>query len=178
MTMPTFTFDTYTLRPAAGVIDLIRAAAWMDEDVWHRGQFKPEFWLEQSAAVNCFVLEDAKGPIFFFRTQRTYTEPVNGYREWPVEIYIQFAPGASIARLRTAVALTVGFAWMQRRLGALGYDAVYFSSSNPRLIEFAQKRLGFVVAAQTMAGTRLKAYLERRADGEAESSTAEQASIQ
>lgn len=175
--MPTFKFDKYTLRPAEGEADLALAAAWMEADRWHRGQFKPEFWLEQSATVNSFVLEDEAGPIFFFKTRLPELRAPVGPKG--VDLYIQFEPmdvlaGAPV-RWRTMVALEKGFAWLKKKLGGVGYDSVYFESKNPKLIEFCERRLGFVVDAATERGTRLKAYMEAGgSDGEAESQNAQQ----
>jgi hypothetical protein len=169
--MPSFQFDGYTLRPAVGDVDRALAAAWMAADRWHAGLFAPEFWLEQSALVNSFVLEDAQGPIFFFRTCLACRSGggdgpgFGGFSIYKgVEVFIQFAPmsrGTFI--LRTATALERGFAWLKKRLGGLGYDAVYFTSRNPQLIEFAERRLEFIGTAQPDGSTRLKAYLTRAA---------------
>lgn len=171
MKMPSFQFDKYTLRPAAGEIDLALATAWMAADRWHRGQFAPGFWLEQAATVNSFVLEDKDGPIFFFQTREAGT---------CLEIFIQFdsfdvfAGGAPV-RFRTILALTKGLEWLKKNLGGAGWDSVYFTSKNPQLIEFCERRLGFVVDGATEQGTRLKAYMERGgSDGKAESQDAQQ----
>jgi hypothetical protein len=163
MTMPTFHFDRYTLRPAEGEADRALAAQWMEQDVWHRGQFTPEFWLEQSAAANSFVLEDEIGPVFFFKTQLEGHRVVPKQEKVGVDLFIQFSPGGGLNRLRTLQGLDRGMKWMRRRLGGLGYDAVFFTTKNPQLAVFAERRLGFVVDSESETGTRLKAYLERAA---------------
>lgn len=162
MQMPSFKFDKYTLRPAC-MGDLPLAAAWIEADKWHRGQFVPEFWLEQSAEVNSFVLEDVRGPIFFFQTRLMSATKVDLFIQFPPKL-----PGLPLMP-RTALALMAGFEWLQKKLGALGYDSVYFTSKNPQLIEFCQRLLGFVVEGTNEQGTRLKAYLEHGGtDGEAD----------
>lgn len=169
--MPTFKFDKYTMRPAEGEWDLKLVKDWIFSDPWHRGRFEPEWWLEQSATVNSFVLEDDGGPILFFQTRLMSATKV--------DLFIQFSPkmpGLSFMP-RTPHALTVAFAWFAKKLGALKYDSVYFTSKNPQLIEFCERRLGFVVDGVSEQGTRLKAYLEHEggSNGEAERSSTESA---
>jgi hypothetical protein len=40
-------------------------------------------------------------------------------------------------------ALSRGFAWLEKRLSAVGVKAVYFNSKNLRMIRFALVKLGF-----------------------------------
>jgi hypothetical protein len=134
--MPSFRFAGFTLRPAIDS-DILLADYWVSADPEHRLTTKATFWIEQSATANSFLLEDRDGAVFFFKIVD------EGNRT--LAIHIQFGPDNS-AQMRTRImdGLTTGFAWLQKRLMAMGYEAVYFNSNNPGLIYFSQKRLGFV----------------------------------
>ena len=66
MSLPTFTFDHYTLRPAI-VADLPMAKRWNDADPDHKDRTPALFWITQTNETNSFVLEDAQGVVFFSR---------------------------------------------------------------------------------------------------------------
>jgi hypothetical protein len=154
--MPTFHFGNYSLRPAQ-ISDLPNAAAWTKADADHCGNTLPMFWIRQQIGINCFVLDDGEGDVFFFRMVR-YQNATE------VEVHIQFAPEEIVSRQRTMTALTIGFAWLEARLHSLGFRLLYFYSRNQNLIYFCQKRLGF-----TWDGRRLeRAITDRKVtDGEA-----------
>jgi hypothetical protein len=132
---PSFRFGGFLLR-ATTVSDLHLAATWVYADPDHRKTTEPEFWLEQTADANSFLLEDSAGPVFFFKLEKV---------DDAMAIYIQFGPEQTTAnRSRTMAGLTEGFAWLEKRLADVGVRRVYFHSRNPTLIYFSQKRLGFV----------------------------------
>lgn len=146
-----FVFDRYVLR-AALPTDVGLAAAWMEMDPFHRGNFAVEFWIEQvSGRVVSFVLQEVnEGPVFFFRLEMLQKKTV--------EIYIQFAPaiesapGAQYARsqhMRTMRALKVGWEWLKKRLTGLGYGVVSFRSVNPALVMFFYRQ-GFEHSGDTL----------------------------
>jgi hypothetical protein len=158
--MPSFRFDGFTLRPAIDS-DLLLAGYWVSADPDHRLTTKAIFWIEQSATSNSFLLEDQDGAVFFFKIVD------EGNRT--LAIHIQFGPdNTAQMRARIMNGLTMGFAWLQKRLMAMGYEAVYFNSNNPSLIYFSQKRLGFVWDG--------KKLIRRIDDGKAECEKTQRAS--
>lgn len=132
--MPVFQFHGFKLRPTR-THDYGLARLWTQLDPDHRHKTLPEFWLTQGATTNSFVLEDAFGPVFFFRMD------LEGET---ICIHIQFPPDDRATRRRLMQGMSIGFAWLEKRLGALGYKTVYFNSSNQTLISFCGKRFGFV----------------------------------
>src|ERR1017187_9315607 len=135
-------FDGYTLR-AATEADLPLAREWNAADpdhAWEGGQER--YWIEQKAGVESYVLEDALGPVFFFK-QILIDGP--SFEHFEVEVSIQFAPllQGEQWQLRTMTALSKGFAWLEERLSGAGVKAVYFNSKNLRMIRFALIKLGF-----------------------------------
>lgn len=131
--MPTFRFQGYTLRPALSC-DYGLARLWTQIDPDHQHKTLPEFWLTQGATVNSFVLEDSFGPLFFFRMDVEAEQ---------VAIHIQFPPDDRATRRRLMQGMSIGFTWLEKRLGLMGFQTVYFNSNNPRLIAFCSKRFGF-----------------------------------
>ena len=95
--------------------------------------------------LRALILEMQASYVHFLKAQYRRAPPVMAQDESP------------------AKALERGFAWLKKRLGGLGYDAVYFTSRNPQLIEFAERRLEFTGTAQADGSIRLKAYLMRAA---------------
>lgn len=184
---PEFRFQGFLLRPAIDD-DLLLAAEWTCADPDHMGKVQPDFWIKNSTSINSFVLEDSIGAIFFFRIdqQRELKYPATGLprgAEAPgddimsrssipdtvmvCEVHIQFPPHDQRGmRLRTMQGMAIGFDWLKNILGQNGYEAVYFTSKNQRLIDFATQRLGFFTESVTAGETRLKAYLERGYDTE------------
>lgn len=135
--MPSFQFGEYNLRPAVER-DLPLAQAWNSADPdhgWELGQER--YWIENTKTVNSFVLEDAQGPVFFFRAIRL------AGADW-IEISLQFDRQAQPAPLwRMMNGMTAGLRWLEKMLPANGVNAIYFSSKSERLIRFAIARLGF-----------------------------------
>ena len=149
-----FQIEGFTLRLAT-TADAALARAWCEADrehAWEAGQ--ENYWIEQKPGrVECSVLEDAMGPVFFFKIQRDYRSA-----GLAVEVSIQFAPDGGCARLRTMQALSKGFAWLEKRLGEGGVNAVYFNSKNRRLIQFALLRLGFKEVANEYEPSRVLGF--------------------
>lgn len=143
----TFCFDGFTLRPTGGT-DFILAEKWTMADPAHRDTTSAWFWLEQTAGVESYLLEDRFGPVFFFKMMR---RPGNR-----IELHLQFSPCArgvsrqADQRSRTMRALTVGMKWIEKILSYQQIDELFFVSENPNLSRFTEKRLGF-----TRDGNRL-----------------------
>jgi len=166
--------ESYLLRPAgngAHLEDLELAVRWTAADPDHAGRVEPGFWLEQRLGRDSYMLEDAGGPLFFFKLHWWYrapeeqamhpvdgallpsliTLPWNGM-ERLVEIHIQFAPrtqrNGSVVQVteldaRVAAALNDGVVWLERALQPARVQRIFFDSSSERLIQFCTKRLGF-----------------------------------
>lgn len=134
-----FAFDGYRLRPAADQ-DRALAQQWIDADPDHAGRMGGPYWTEQSAGVDCHVLEDQAGvPLFFFRIERV------------ARVHIQFGPAASAAdRERNRLALDRGMRWLAMAIGAAGYLEMIFSSSSKLLRRFTTGKLGFNPAPDTL----------------------------
>lgn len=145
---PEYTFDGFTLRMTRAA-DRERAQAWADADPEHAWEAaQPGYWTECLPGVECWVLEDAVGTVFFLRMLRVATAIQVSQNSFAhpggrVEISIQFAPGERGAKLRTLQGLSRGMQWLEKRLRERGVDAVYFNSKNLRLIHLACARLGF-----------------------------------
>ena len=165
---PSFKFAGFTLRGAVQD-DLDLAMAWTIADEDHKHNTLPDFWIENNLIANSFLLLDAIGPVFFFKMVRLKAGRLNSLfpAERAVEIHIQFPPHDQRGgRLRTMQGLAIGFDWLKKILGEQGFDAVYFTSKNQRLISFCVERLGFFQDGITGDQQRLKAFLERRYDSE------------
>ena len=170
--LPTFEFNGFTLRVATAD-DLPLAQAWTDADPDHRGM-DAHFWIEQKPGTNSMMLEDAIGPIFFFKMERVVPPGAAGI-EMPLrsestvqinlgralELHIQFAPGDHGLKLRTMQGLSKGMGWLEKNLAEQGYDALFFTSKNPRLITFCECRLEFTAISWANGETRLKRYITR-----------------
>lgn len=132
-----FTFGSeFTLRTTEET-DFALAQEWNAADPWHRHTTQPEFWLDNNAGADSYLLEDAIGPVFFFKLMQT-NQPAE------LEMHIQFSPDKGPGMgLRTIRGLVTGFAWLERRLSGLGYEAVYFDSKSPTLINFCKSHLRF-----------------------------------
>lgn len=129
---PVYHFHGYTLRPATSE-DILMSTAWTAADPWHANTTNPEFWLDQSPGIESYILEDAEGPVFFFRMTRA------------VRLDIQFPPEPpeGDTRKRVRDGLREGFGWLAAVLALSGVHEVIFKSENPELIRSAEKRLGF-----------------------------------
>ena len=149
--LPTFEFSGFTLRVATED-DLPLAQAWTDADPDHRGM-DAAFWIEQKPGTNSMMLEDTIGPIFFFKMIKATARDL--------ELHIQFAPGDHGLKLRTMQGLSKGMGWLEKNLAEQGYDALFFTSKNPRLITFCECRLEFTAISRANGETRLKRYITR-----------------
>jgi hypothetical protein len=129
----TYHFREYTLRPATEA-DRDLATTWTAADPWHANTTPPDFWLDQAIGLESYILEDAEGPVFFFRMTRA------------VRLDIQFPPEDPHDDMRKRVrdGLREGFGWLAAVLALSGVHQVIFKSENPELIRSAEKRLGFV----------------------------------
>ena len=124
----TYTFGPYQLRPATPEDEeLARAATAADPE--HAGIISPTFWLEQDRGVDCYVLTDAEGPVFFFRMQRV------------ARLFIQFMPGVTPARNRKV--LTEGMGWLDVALRAASVTELIFDSTSRLLRLFVSGKLQF-----------------------------------
>jgi hypothetical protein len=136
----TFTFDYFVLRPALRS-DLETADAWNYADSAHRNG-DPAFWLEQGPNVESYVLEDTFGPVFFFKMERRNASEI--------ELHVQFPPmgetvlAQAMLRHRVMKGLIHGFKWLEKVLSFRKMTRLIFTSTNPYLIKFCERRLGFV----------------------------------
>ena len=149
--LPTFEFSGFTLRVATAD-DLPLAQAWTDADPDHRGM-DAGFWIEQKPGTNSMILEDALGPIFFFKMAKC--GPLS------LELHIQFSPGDRGLKLRTMQGLSKGMAWLEKNLAEQGYDALFFTSKSPHLIAFCECRLEFTAISLKNGEALLKRYITR-----------------
>jgi hypothetical protein len=159
----TLQFKGYTLRPA-GPADLDLATAWTAADPDHAGQIGPQFWLEQQLGVDCVLVSDGKGPVFFFKavmlvykrrrgplplqlvglSEQTITEVSPIPEKVAAQVFIQFMPCMTEEdRERTREALIQGMEWLEPVLEQGGAEEIFFDSRNKKLIAFCVKRLGF-----------------------------------
>lgn len=130
-----FNFGIYTLRPTTEA-DMANAVKWTAADTDHAERTRPEFWLEWTVHRESYVLEDELGPIFFFKVHRLSLKAV--------ELHIQFPPAdTQHERIRIQQALVHGFQWLEGMLKAAHIEEVSFDSTSTRLVQFAEKRLGF-----------------------------------
>jgi hypothetical protein len=136
----TFVFNGFTLRPASSG-DRVLAILWNGADLEHRVTTQPDFWLEQSADCESYVLADQFGAVFFFKMQRHSREQI--------ELHIQFPPacpqvtGELLRKRRVMRGLMLGLQWIEKALGGRGVSELLFKSHNESLISFCVKHLGF-----------------------------------
>jgi hypothetical protein len=152
--LPTYRFDGYTFRPATPA-DLPLARRWNAADPEHAWEMQyPEFWIEQNAQANSYVLEDQWGIVFFVKSIRHMVAEV--------EITLQFdRQRRAVSEQRAALGLIAGIAWLKKALPMNGFRAVYFISKNQKLIAFAENRLGFIED-----GARYVCALETKEEGD------------
>jgi hypothetical protein len=111
-------------------------------DTDHAGRVEPEFWLEQSAATDSYLLNDPEGAVFFFRIDLLPKGSEDG--EPAAKLHIQFFPAnTSEEKMRIAEALTEGLRWLLPMLRYSGVKEACLDSASPRLIAFCVRRLGF-----------------------------------
>lgn len=134
--MPTYQFDGYTFRPARES-DLALARAWNAADRDHKWEAQyPAYWIEQNEMINSYVLDDARGTIFFMKSIR--------HLRGEIEITLQFDRRYSrVSVMRLVRAMIRGFEWLKKALPMNGYTAVYFVSKSKTLGLFAENILGF-----------------------------------
>jgi hypothetical protein len=138
----TFQFaQKYTLRPAGTrLADFQLAESWTMADPDHRGRIHPSFWLEQGEGRDSFLFSDDIGPLFFFKMVLVDSDVA--------EIHIQFPPPESAAlkehRCRIAEGLIQGMEWLEKILSQIKMKEMRFDSTNPGLVRFTRKRLGFI----------------------------------
>ena len=135
--MARFTFDGLTLETARPTDELLSAArAWTLQDPDHRDTTPPEFWFEQRAGRESYVLQDSSGLVFFFKLQ--------GHATGEVEMHIQFPPPIDLdQRARILRGLTKGLCWIERALAFRQVHTLFFVSKSATLIRFCETRLGF-----------------------------------
>ena len=131
-----FKFAGYELRPATEE-DIDLARAWTAADPAHAGIIAPGFWLEQEPGVDCYLLSDASGPLFFFRMQRA------------VRLLIQFSPEADAERTRKG--LEEGVAWLERGLAMVAVTEILFDSCATLLRRMVTGKLRFTPKRDTLS---------------------------
>lgn len=136
--LASFTFQGFTLRPTR-YDDRDLAADWTAADPDHCSTADADFWLEQRPGIESYLLEDAGGPVFFFKMERRTADQV--------EVHIQFPPGDRNNKVRILAGLSSGYEWLERVLISHAVRTVTFTSRNPSLIAFCERRLGFVEQA-------------------------------
>jgi len=139
MSENTYHFGDYTLRPTEET-DLARAVEWTAADADHAGRTRPEFWLEQTINRHSFLLEDHKGPVFFFKVHRLSISAV--------ELHCQFPPmdesdDGERTRMRVMAAMIRGFDWLEGTMKLSKIRHIFFDSTHTPLRAFAVRRLGF-----------------------------------
>lgn len=133
--LASFTFQGFTLRPTR-YDDRDLAEEWNAADPDHCNTTDPDFWLEQRPGIESYLLEDAAGPIFFFKMERRAADQV--------EVHIQFPPGDRNNKVRILAGLSSGYEWLERILILHAVRTVTFTSQSPSLIAFCERRLGFI----------------------------------
>lgn len=131
-----FYFEDYLLRPTDET-DETFAIHWTLADPDHKDITRPDFWLEQSAQRDSYVLLDGEGRVFFLKLHRI--------DKTTIELHIQFPPEDTREQtLRVAKALIVGLDWLEGELRKHGIRHLAFDSHSQRLISFAIKKLHFL----------------------------------
>ena len=150
--------------------DLPLAEKWTAADLAHAGM-DPRFWTQQGLGMDSYLLEDATGPIFFFRAhvKESRVRVTVGEKEIKAakriaEIHIQFGPvETQPARIRVYKALMEGMTWLLKMFEQAGVEEIYFDSSNDDLIHFCRKRLGFTLLSENAStgDCRLRRHISR-----------------
>lgn len=127
-----FQFGDYSVRPV-NPADRERLAAWIAADPAHSAQgIDASFFLDEEPGVGCYVLEDAAGPVFFFRTSNV------------VRLDVQFGPSESDEeRQRNRDALFEGTDWFAAVCAQRGATEIVFESGSQLLRRAAVQRMGF-----------------------------------
>lgn len=132
-----YQFEGYTFRPAIPS-DKPLARLWNTMDPEHKWEMQfPDYWIEQTSQINCYVLEDSIGILFFVKSIR--------HADNEIEITLQFdRECGTVSKARVIRGLASGFEWLREALPMNGFKRLYFLSKNDDLIAFTEKRLGFV----------------------------------
>jgi hypothetical protein len=159
--MANFMFNGFTLRSADPLRHAVMARDWTLADPYHRDSTGYAFWFEKGAGVECYLLEDRLGALFFFKMARVcYAVKPDSHGGKLVanpdaaELHIQFSPPLAgraeeaVRRARVMRGLRLGLLWIERALVSRRVTEVFFTSKNPALVRFAVKRLGFTAAGQ------------------------------
>lgn len=134
-----FTVGEYVLRKATHEDEAL-AAAWIEGDPYHKGRVLPAYFIQEMPGEECWVFEDATGPVFFFKTQQA------------VRLHIQFGPSTTRKdRTRNARGLEEGMRWLDEMLHVRGYREMVSNIDNPVLENFAMNRLGFKMKTWTVS---------------------------
>lgn len=154
----TYKFGECEIRPAAEA-DAPLAHWWTRIDPYHQGTIASSFWLEQGAGIDCYLVSDAKGPLFFFRMERAVKldqesrRPLYIFNVEPVvRLLIQFGPNSTpeaAARMRQGLA--DGGRWLAGALGTSGVGEIFFDSQSKLLRRFVSGALGFQPRADTLS---------------------------
>lgn len=111
---------------------------WIEQDPYHRGHVKPEFFLVNKTDKECFAVEDRHGLVIFY-VSMTMLESRS-----VIVLDVQFSP---LNQIRTkkwvAEALMDGMTWLKQAAEGAGVKEIRFNSIQPSLVGFAQERLGF-----------------------------------
>jgi hypothetical protein len=121
------------------VDDIPQITDWIAQDVYHKDQNVPEFWL--TGAPGCIFascVEDARGPVMYARAD---TPDANGL----VRMHVQFAPMQRVGRRRVVLMIRDGFPAVANmiRANVQSVKGIIFESVHPPLIRFMQQA-GFV----------------------------------
>jgi hypothetical protein len=131
----TYHFSNFMLRPVDET-DATFAINWTMADPDHRDLTMPDFWMEQTATRDSYVLLDGQGRVFFLKLHQIERDSV--------EIHIQFAPEYTREQaLRVGRALLVGLDWLEGKLRSHGITHLAFDSHSQGLVSFAMKKLKF-----------------------------------
>ena len=155
-----FEFGGFKLKPATA--DYYRLAeVWTKNDPDHRDKLDFEFWLEQDACRDSYLLFDQDGPLFFFKMHLINRQTVRVFIQFPTEATSkEFANTPEDIRKaqrtgeRLRRGLLLGMAWLEEMLKKNGVKEIFFDSVSKSLISFCVKRLGF-----TEEGEYLKKHL-------------------
>jgi|GEM_PF-2276416 len=126
-----FQFGPYTVREATED-DRKLLEEWIAADPDHAAKkVQPEFFYEKQPGVGCYLLCDAEGPIYFWKTSNV------------VRLDAQFGPSEHSAdKLRNRDALIEGMDWLARMCAAKGATEILFDSVVPLLRRLAIRQMG------------------------------------
>lgn len=152
--MSVFSFHGYTMRSARRE-DLELAERWTRADPEHP-TLRGEFWLLQEAfaGIESFLVEDKIGPVAFVKVVMVR----NAVLQPQAELHLLFSPlpisaGERADRnCRTMNAMMEIYPWIEKALAQRKAKAVFFLSKSKALIQFTEKRLGFVKGAENERG--------------------------